>query len=58
MDSNIYNTIKTVFNHIKLYIESLIRPFQDLLKSHNIKLYIKQCLFLYSHPKFGIEIKS
>jgi len=29
-----------------------------MLKSYNINLNKSQCLFLYSHPKFGIDINS
>jgi len=41
-----------------IYINSLLQPFQNMLKSYNINLNKSQCLFLYSHPKFGIDINS
>ncbi len=52
----IYEPLDIIGSHATKYYNSLIRHFSDELEKLGIKLYHKQLMELYTHPKFGFNI--
>ncbi len=52
----IYEPLNIIGTHAAKYYNSLIRHFSDELEKLGIKLYHKQLMELYTHPKFGFNV--